>query len=583
MIDNVKFYTGAFPTSFGGKTSSVIDVSTRYADFDSTLGSIEFGVTSGKGHLELPIVKKKLSLLMAGRRSFFDALALLNQADNKEYFNFYDLNSILTYKPDSINTIKLSTYFEGDQLHYVSKGTNREKDALEKEQRAISLDWKRQWSFHIKSQLTTTYNHYSNKLKEERKRFQDSDGSYSNYFRSRVSTLGTKFTVDYDNSKDLNAFLGAEYLLHYTDPSEFYGDNKGLPFRERSLDKSKVEELSAFTQLAYKFKNTTLTLGARYTTFKNGYYSVGLLEPRVSLYQQLGGDISIKSAYSRMTQPIQRLLNAGLGMPMEIIFPSDELAQPQASDIVTLGFAKDFQMDGNNHVSISLEGYYKKMNNMISFLDGYDTRSVIYHAVGGVYRVASVYDMIATDGKGRSRGIDFRVDGSFSNINGWLGYSISHVENKFDVINKGNWFDGLQDRRHVFNAAIITKINDKWSFSASWMFSSGQPVNIPTSYFALAKPYPDNSLSPSKDYVFSYGKRNGSRMIPFHKLDIGVTKQVIFLNRPSELNFGIYNAYNRKNPSFYFLDIDRAKNAPQLRSLSLFQAMPSISIKVNFN
>src|SRR5690606_23091229 len=128
------------------------------------------------------------------------------------------------------------------------------------------------------------------------------------------------------------------------------------------------------------------------------------------------------------------------------------------------------------------------------------------------------------------------------------------------------------------------QISPKWSFSTSWMFSSGQPVHIPESYFVLAKPYSTHELVISGESIYSYGARNGYRMIPFHKLDVGFTKKIIAFRRSAALNFGVYNLYNRKNSSFYYLGVDRANNnTPQIRSLSVFPAMPSVSLKVNIN
>lgn len=583
IVKNAKLYTGAFPAWFGGKVSSVVDVTTREADFNRTSGSVELGLTSGKGHLELPIVNNKLSLLLGGRRSFLDALSLLNQSGNREFFNFYDINSVLTYRPDSLNVFKLSSYFEGDQFRYTSSGQDLENDGLMKAQRAVSLSWNRQMGKKLKGSVTATHNYYSNKVLEERQRTYG-ENSYRNYFRSRISAIGLKATLDYNLNKHINIVSGTEYNLHNADPSILYGENNGMPFRDRSLATSKVGELSGFAQLSFTVKKTALTTGTRYVTYTNGGYNTTFLEPRISFYQGIGEHLAMKASYSRMTQPIQRLLNPGLGMPMEIIFPADGFARTQVSDIFTIGVARDFVMAEDRNLSLSAEAYYKKMDNIVSFIDGYDTRSVIHHAFGGVYRASSVHDMIFTDGIGRARGVDFKLDGAIRNISGWVSYSLSRVENRFDGLNDGRWFDAPQDRRHLFNAAMVWQISPKWSFSTSWMFSSGQPVHIPESYFVLAKPYSTHELVISGESIYSYGARNGYRMIPFHKLDVGFTKKIIAFRRSAALNFGVYNLYNRKNSSFYYLGVDRANNnTPQIRSLSVFPAMPSVSLKVNIN
>ncbi len=583
VVKDAKLYTGAFPVSFGGKVSSVIDVSTREASFFHSSGSAELGLTSGKAHIELPLVKNRLSLLAAGRRSFFDALSLLNRSKNKEFFHFYDFNGILMYRPDSVNMVKLSSYIEGDQFRYTSGGRDKENDGLIKAQRALSLNWIYRMMPKLASNFTASYNYYSNTLLEERQRPMG-ENSYRNYFRSRIASTGLKFVLDYDPWRFVHLTAGVEFDSHRNEPSTIYGDNNGVSFEEKSLSDSRVNGLYGFGSASMMLGRTTVTTGLRYSSFTNGSYRATFLEPRISIDQEIGESISLKASYSRMTQPIQRLLNPGLGMPMEIVFPSDGLARPQVSDIVTLGFAKDIALGRDRRLSFSIDAYSKEMTNMISFLDGYDTRSVIYNAFGGVYRASSVHDMILTDGIGRVKGVDLKLDWGLRDITGWLSYSVSKTKNRFEGLNDGEWFDALQDKRHIFNTAIMWRINPKWSLTASWMFSTGQPVNIPEAYYALAKPYPGNTLVRSEDYLYSYGARNGHRMIPFHKLDIGVTKDVSVFKMPGQLNFGVYNIYNRKNSSFYYLDSDRKKQGiPQVRSLSVFPAMPSVSLKLNFD
>ncbi|MGO1817986.1 MAG: TonB-dependent receptor plug domain-containing protein [Sphingobacterium sp.] len=581
VIGGVKLYTGGFPASFGGKVSSVVDVTTRNADFRKSSGSIELGLTSLKGHMELPLIKEKLTLLMAARRSFFETLTLINQSSNKEYFNFYDLNGILTYLPDSSTVFKLSTYMEGDQFRYVTSGIDKERNGLRKGQRAISLNWNRIWNRKLSTNLTSIFSRYSNVLFEEHVR-QQAESSYSNSFRSTISTAGIKAVLSYAPNNTVQLTGGLENNTHFTDPSAFYGTNNGKPFSDRTLSKSVINDFSTFTQITLNSKYINLDVGARSTLVTNADFTSHVIEPRVSIFQNIGKSTALKFTYSRMSQPVQRLQNPGLGMPMEIIFPSDRSISPQISDIVTVSIAKDFQFSENKRISFAVEAYQKKSKNILSFKDGFDTRSVIYYAFGGVYRANSVHEMILSEGLGRAKGIDFKIDGSFGNVSGWISYSLSQSENRFGELNQGYWFDAPHDRRHIFNTAVSWMFSKKWHLNLSWNYSSGQPITLPISYYPLYTPYPDGNLVGSAEYLYHYGPRNGYRMIPFHKLDIGFTKKTTAFGMDADLNFGVYNLYNRKNPSFYYLGKERQEGAlPEIRSLSVFPIMPSISLKVN--
>lgn len=581
VIDGVKLYTGGFPTSFGGKVSSVVDVTTRNADFRKSSGSIELGLTSLKGHMELPLIKEKLTLLMAARRSFFETLTLINQSSNKEYFNFYDLNGVLTYLPDSSTVLKLSTYMESDQFRYVTSGIDKEKNGLRKGQRAISLNWDRVWNRKLSTNLTSIFSRYSNVLFEEHVR-QLTESSYSNSFRSTISTAGIKAVINYAPNNSVQLTGGVENKTHFTDPSAFYGISNGEPFSDRTLSKSIINDFAPFAQVTLNSKYINLDVGARSTLVTNGDFISHIIEPRVSIFQNIGKSTALKFTYSRMSQPVQRLQNPGLGMPMEIIFPSDGLARPQVSDIITVSIAKDVQISENKHLSFAVEAYQKKSKNILQFKDGFDTRSVIHYAFGGVYRANSVHEMILSEGVGRAKGIDFKIDGSLGNVSGWISYSLSKAENRFDELNQGSWFDAPHDRRHIFNTAVSWAFSKRWHLNLSWNYSSGQPITLPVAYYPLYTPYPNGNLVGSPEYLYHYGPRNGYRMIPFHKLDIGFTKKTTAFGMDADLNFGIYNLYNRKNPSFYYLGKERREGAlPEIRSLSVFPIMPSISLKVN--
>ncbi len=583
IVENVQLFTGAFPSSFGGKISSVIAVDSREASFTRTSGSLELGITSLKGHLELPIFKEKASLLLAGRRSFFESLTLLNQASNKEYFNYYDLNGILTYVPDSKHLLKFSSYIDGDQFNYVKKGTDLEKDGLRKSQQAISLNWKGYWNASLNSDLYVLYTRYSNNLFEKRQR-QQGEGSYNNNFRSRISNVGFKSIIEYVPIEGVKLLSGLDNMVYFTDPSTIYGDSNGNPFFERNIAKNMVNEFSPHAQISFGIKGTTLDLGTRFSNVYNGSGSFSIFEPRVSFFHKIHPGLSVKASYAKMSQPIQRLSNPGLGMPLEIIYPGSDISNPQQSDIFTIAAAKDFMISEKSSLSFSIEAYDKSTKNILSFKDGFDTRSAIYYAFGGVYRAASINDMVLSDGIGESRGIDLKLDVQLGNIFGWINYSFSKSEHRFSGLNEGDWFPSLQDRRNVFNSVFGCKINEKWDLSVSWTYSSGRPITLPNYSYSLYNPYPDNSLVLSPHYLFDYGQRNSSRMLPFHRMDFSMIKKTTVFSFPGELTFGVYNLYNRKNPSFYYMGSAKEHSGlPEIRSLSVFPAMPSVSIKVNFN
>ena len=75
--------------------------------------------------------------------------------------------------------------------------------------------------------------------------------------------------------------------------------------------------------------------------------------------------------------------------------------------------------------------------------------------------------------------------------------------------------------------------------------------------------------------------RNSVRAADFHRLDISVTDVSETKWGESTWTLGVYNAYNRKNPFYYYIGSDSRGNRA-LRRVSLFPFIPSITWSFKF-
>ncbi len=558
-------------------------VTTQNANMEEFRGSMELGLTSSKFALEIPLIKNKSSLLLAGRRSYFDLFTRIASSDDIEDFNFYDFNGIWAYRLNDKNEFKLNTYIEGD--HFRTKLTigNLYEDALKKKQQAISLNWKNYASTTWSNDFSIIYNRHGEGMKEKRE-LADDGKFYSQYFDSRIRDLSLLYNLNIKANSFLDVTGGLNFVNHKLQPGKFSGEDQGVPFSVSSLKETTVNELTAHIGTTIHIKNKQVQVGLRNNRFITPEKTFTSIEPRLSYFHPIGNWFSFKAAYAHMTQPMQRLVNPGLGMPLDILFPADEIIKPQKADIYSAGFSKDFTVD-EDFYTISVEGYYKKMNHIISFKDGYDTRSVIYNSYGGGMNADNVHDILVS-GKGKSIGLDLLLEKKTGDFSGWISYSWIKARNQFDQLNQGNTFRSHQDRPHLFNAVVNWQMNKKWSLGASWMYASGQPITIPESVYTSHNPTIDGKLAGSYNhYLYTYGERNSFRMKAFHKLDISFNYKFDLGNLVATLNFGIYNIYHRANPSYYYLgrqfDENTKTHSPALKSISMFPAIPAISLKVN--
>ncbi|RQP15575.1 MAG: hypothetical protein EAS52_14680 [Parapedobacter sp.] len=582
MVKEASFYTGFFPAKYGGRISSVTDVSTRLPTSKFTTGEVELGVTSAKGFLEIPMLNGKSALLLGGRRSFLDLWNRLAGRDRTELFNFYDLNGIWTYRPNGKHLVKLSTYAEGDGFSYaVDDGSEYRYSALHKNQQTASLQWRYYPSSTMTHGATVKFGRYANVTHEKLVDTVKSDTEYDHRLKSTAKDLSVNYQMDYQPLRALSVQAGGNYAIQGIRPTDFYGTDNGVDFSFEPVPYRRATAFSLYGGLGYRIGQTTLQSELRNSYFRNGSYGYRSWEPRIAVEQGIGEHWKLTAAYSRMTQPLQRLVNPGLGMPLDIQFPSDDRIPSQRSDIYSLGVAKTF--GGEARITVSAEAYMKRMANVIEFRDGYDTRSVLHQTFNAIYRAPTVYDMLSV-GRGRAKGIDLMVELQTNRLQAWLSYSLMKAEAQHDQLNGSRWFPALQDRRHQLNLVVNWKLSDRWDLSATWTYLSGQPLTLPVAIYPTVFPTQDERLY-TTDRLFQgvYGSRNAVQMEPFHKLDVNFTVKTEWLGREGLLSFGAYNVYNRANPSFYYLgkhqQPDGTGSRPAIKRVSVFPVMPSVSYK----
>jgi hypothetical protein len=266
-------------------------------------------------------------------------------------------------------------------------------------------------------------------------------------------------------------------------------------------------------------------------------------------------------------------------LPTDLWVPSTNLLHPQLSDQVAAGLAHNFK----GAYELSLEGYYKTMYNVIEYKEG-----------ASVFDVQNQWEDKVLQGKGRSYGVEVFAQKKTGSFTGWIGYTLSWSDRQFDDLNQGRRFNYKYDRRHDISIVMMKKFGKRVELSGTWVFGSGACITIPIGIYDASNPFNANTQLD----VLEYGERNGYRMAPYHRLDLSLS--LVRKKRWGERRwiFGVYNAYNRKNP--YYIDIEERTqySAPSTSSqwqpdsgaatqyrytqISLFPIIPSISYQFKF-
>ncbi len=256
------------------------------------------------------------------------------------------------------------------------------------------------------------------------------------------------------------------------------------------------------------------------------------LQPRISALFMINEKVSLKAAYTHMTQHIHLLSNSTIGLPTDLWVPSTALIKPQKSVQYALGTVCDF----GKGIELSVEGYYKTMNNLIEYKEG-----------SSFFSLTEDWEDKLEFGRGVAYGAEFLLRKTTGKTTGWIGYTLSWSKRKFDNISFGEWFPYRYDRRHDISIVLNHQFNDRIDVGATWVYGTGTAVTLPVMTYNR-NVWPD--LFFSTDPIRAFEGRNSYRMPAYHRLDIGINFHKEKKWGTRTWSFGAYNAYNRLNPFF---------------------------------
>jgi outer membrane receptor for ferrienterochelin and colicin len=304
-------------------------------------------------------------------------------------------------------------------------------------------------------------------------------------------------------------------------------------------------------------------IGLHFSGFKVNDSIYTSLQPRFSARYLLNEKVSLKAAFTTMSQYIHLLTNSTIGLPTDLWLPATEKIKPETA--VQYAFGAVYEpADG---IEISVEGYYKSMKNLIEYKEGASFFSF----------TDDWQDKIET-GEGRAYGVEVLARKQVGNTSGWIGYTLSWSERRFENISFGEWFPYRYDRRHDISIVLNQRLNDNIDLGVTWVYGTGNAVTLPLEkYPALSNMW---SVYQYFTGIEAFDHRNSYRMPAYHRLDIGINfrKETKWGERVWSL--GAYNVYNRKNAFYLQFDQEYQNNGTVrtvLKQYSLFPIIPSIS------
>ncbi len=590
IIKSAKLYKADFPAEYGGKISSVINVQTQDADLKKFKGEAEISLLTSKIMLNIPVVNDKLALSVAGRLSNYSLINLISpiipqNIGTRFSFHFGDINTSLNWKISEKDKLKLSFFSNTDGIDVQNKMDNDlNKVWIKNKQQNGGLNWYKTFSEKAENHVLVYADNYG----------YDFGNSVQNVITSKkqiiqiltdIHSEGIVEKFRYIPSDKLNFNTGFSVKTFGFTPYQINQNDSDLNTKKTSTQTQLTEGI-AYLEGDYKFaRQQNLSLGLRFNSVGNQEKIYNNLEPRIGYHGIFKNDFSLSASIGKMTQPIHRVANSGLGFPFEMFFPTSTYLLPESSWNFSLGCAKDFDWNKRNF-SIKVDAWYKTMNNIVEFQDGYDA---VFSTIIAPQNTILDTKKYLTQGNGKAYGIDFSANYNVKNWSLTADYTLMKAECQFDQLNNGRPFAASTDIRNSISLTSQLKLSESWSFSATWQFNSGKPITVPTYIFAN----PVSNLKP--DQVSDYDgtlyqrvitQRNNYRTKPFHKLDISFTHNYkAFKHYNATISLGVYNVYNNANPFMYYIDGVQNPNKtykPVLKYMSLFPILPSFNWSLKF-
>lgn len=554
MVKSVDLYKGGFPARYGGRVSSVVDVRTKDGNLFEHHGEIGLGLITGKIFLEGPIKKGESSYAFSYRHCNFGIYSFLYNkmqgVDYKQGYYFNDINFKANLKLSLTDRLFLSLYTGDDKVYYKERDTELEsynirysgQSEIKWGNTSGSVRWLHAFDNGIFNNTTCSYSnyHYINHQLEDVEYLTNKS---SHKEETKISSGTGDFQIKNDAEIPLTNItlrFGLSLTIHGYNPgtvdylSSSLAENTDSTVQNKRLN---AGDGYGYAEVESKLTdNVTTNIG-----FRTGIYRVlntnfPVFEPRAIINWQFLPALSIKGAYSKMSQNIHLLSNSNGGLPTDIWVPSTNTIKPETGNQFSIGMAHTSKAD----IEFSIEIYKKKITNLIEYKQG-----VL------LFSDSKNWDSkVETGGTGDIKGVELLISKKSGNLTGWVGYTLSSNMRRFANLNNGKPFPYSYDQTHSISIVGNYKITERLTLSANWVYHTGNCITLPSAKYLM---YNDEIQNAEKyKTVEIYTERNGYRLPGYHRLDIGLNRTKQLKKGVRNWSINIYNAYNHQNAYYVF-------------------------------
>lgn len=590
-VKDVQLYKGAFPAKYGGRLSSVVDLTGKTGDPNAIHGNLGVNLLNARAGIQIPLFKKG-SLTLNGRRSYTDIIrsgiynnifSVFTQTETppdieglevntiEPNFYFYDFNGKLSFNPTDKDVVAFSFYTGADHLVEfndvtLERGMNPmiliDLDVDENSDwgnRGYSGKWSRQWSPRWYSNFLVASSNYFSEYNRE------VDILVTLVERDTVVLDRTNKSYEDNDVRDLTVRLDNEVQIGSNHKIEF-----GTLVTQAEVDYQFVRD-DTLSILDLNQEATTLAGYVSDTwnvlpnlSFNGGvrgtYYDVSdkiYWSPRISFQMDVTDRIKLKGGFGKHYQFVNRIVNENVteGSRDFWLIADEELVKVSNADHYVLGAA--YETDG---YIFDVEAYRKQLSNLAEFSLRFQRDDIDL-------------DQLFFLGEGYAEGVEFLLQKKKGQYTGWLTYTLARVRNTFPGFNNGFEFSALHDQRHEFKT-VHSYEYENWRLAATFVFASGKPFTEPAGQYSI-----DLLDGGSNNYI-SVGAKNASRLPAYHRLDVSAHYLVNYGKYKMDFGFSVFNFYDRRN--VWYREYDFTEKPPVISEIQYLGLTPNLSVDIKF-
>lgn len=561
-LRDIKLVKGAFPAEYGGRLSSVLDMTMKEGNAERIKGNGHISMIASGISIDGPI-DPQTTFMISGRRFYADILVGLFTSPTEEMptYYFYDLNVKINRKLGDRDRLYVSGYFGRDVL--ASEPSESNSIDVGWGNATANIRWTRLLSDDLFLSTSAIYTDYDFGVDLRERRGVNNTFRFTTDSRIRDYTLRSE--LQWAAATDHAVKAGIDVTHH-----AFTSGVSGSAALGGPVNTARLEAIDAalFVQDEWTITDAwRANLGGRLYWFQQGGWV--RFEPRVSLAHDVTPTTALTASFAVAHQFLHLITRNDVSLPTDVWFPSTQNIQPSRSVQGVLGMQT--QLDDDGAWRFTAEAYYKHMDNLYEYRDDAE------------FTLGVPLESQFTAGQGRAYGVELFLQKQAGAFTGWLGYTLAWTDRLFADLNNGRRFPPRYDRRHDVSLTLQYRLGESWRFGATWQYGTGQAYTMPAGQY-LTSPHNVPWSSPNAADLFT--DRNGFRLAAFHKLDLQFLHEYTWFGLPFELSLNVYNAYNRRNPfalyTDYSFDDATGEYRKVIKQLTLFPIIPTVGLRFSF-